>query len=111
MKLTPASTDACSVRIDSSSSTGPHDPPIAHAPKLIVDTSNPVRPSRRYRIPSPKRYPQALCPEPYIIPRMNRHLILALFVAVACAALGAQSPSLTQDALKGLPLRSIGPDI
>src|SRR5262245_45827632 len=53
MKLTPASIAACSVRIDSWSSTAPHDPPIAHAPKLIVDTLNPVRPNARYSIPAP----------------------------------------------------------
>ena len=43
---------------------------------------------------------------------MNRTLALSLAVAAACAALGAQTPSgVTADALKGLPLRSIGPDI
>src|SRR3954464_1288214 len=49
-KLTPESIAACSVRIDSSSSTAPHDPPIAHAPKLTVDKDPPVRPSSRYVI-------------------------------------------------------------
>jgi photosystem II stability/assembly factor-like uncharacterized protein len=44
--------------------------------------------------------------------QMNRTLLVTLTVAAACAALGAQAPSgLTADALKGLPLRSIGPDI
>src|SRR3954451_9414780 len=43
---------------------------------------------------------------------MNRTFALSLAVAAACAALGAQAPSgVTADALKGLPLRSIGPDI
>jgi photosystem II stability/assembly factor-like uncharacterized protein len=43
---------------------------------------------------------------------MNRTLALSLAVAVTCAALGAQTPSgVTADALKGLPLRTIGPDI
>ena len=42
---------------------------------------------------------------------MNRTLALSLTVAAACAALGAQSPGLTSDALKGLPLRTVGPDI
>ncbi len=36
---------------------------------------------------------------------------LSISVAAACAVLGAQSAGLMQDALKGLPLRSIGPDI
>lgn len=43
---------------------------------------------------------------------MNRTLALSLAVAATCAALGAQTPSgVTADALKGLPLRGIGPDI
>ena len=43
---------------------------------------------------------------------MNRTLAFSLAVAATCAALGAQTPSgVTADALKGLPLRSIGPDI
>jgi photosystem II stability/assembly factor-like uncharacterized protein len=43
---------------------------------------------------------------------MNRTLTLSLAVVATCAVLGAQTPSgLTGDALKGLPLRSIGPDI
>src|SRR4029079_14434097 len=50
-KLTPASIAACSARSDSSSSTAPHDPPMAHATKPIVDTRKPVRPSSRYSIP------------------------------------------------------------
>ena len=33
--------------------TVPHEPPIAHAPKLIVDTCQPVRPSSRYCIAVP----------------------------------------------------------
>jgi len=46
------------------------------------------------------------------MPTMNRTLALSFAVAVTCAALGAQAPSgVTSDALKGLPLRSIGPDI
>jgi photosystem II stability/assembly factor-like uncharacterized protein len=44
--------------------------------------------------------------------QMNRTLLASLTVAATCAALGAQAPSgLTAEALKGLPLRSIGPDI
>src|SRR6188474_3856258 len=43
---------------------------------------------------------------------MNRTFAISLTVAAACAALGAQAPSgVTSDALKGLALRSIGPDI
>src|SRR6476469_1935247 len=43
---------------------------------------------------------------------MNRTLAISLTVAAACAALGAQSPAgLTDAAVKGLTLRSIGPDI
>src|SRR6478672_5144893 len=42
---------------------------------------------------------------------MNRILVLGLAVAAACATLGAQSTGLSSDAIKGLPLRSIGPDI
>ena len=43
---------------------------------------------------------------------MNRTLAISLTVAAACAALGAQSPAgLTNEAVKGLALRSIGPDI
>ena len=42
---------------------------------------------------------------------MNRTLALSLAVAAACATLGAQSAGITPDTLKGLPLRSIGPDI
>jgi hypothetical protein len=38
----------CSAAIDSASSTGPHVPPIAHAPKLTVETFQPVRPRGRY---------------------------------------------------------------
>src|SRR5579872_176003 len=40
----------CSVFIASSSETCPQNPPIAHAPKLISETSQPVRPSARYFI-------------------------------------------------------------
>src|ERR1700760_4080205 len=50
MKFTPASTAAFSAAIDSLSSTGPHEPPIAQAPKLISETFQPVRPNGRYRI-------------------------------------------------------------
>jgi photosystem II stability/assembly factor-like uncharacterized protein len=42
---------------------------------------------------------------------MNRTLTLAIAILTACVAVAAQSPSLTQDVLKDLPLRSIGPDI
>ena len=43
---------------------------------------------------------------------MNRTLALSLAVAATCAALGAQSPSgITAATIKGLPLRTIGPDI
>jgi photosystem II stability/assembly factor-like uncharacterized protein len=42
---------------------------------------------------------------------MNRTLVLSLAIAAACATLGAQSTGITSDALKGMPLRSIGPDI
>src|SRR5580765_444746 len=45
MKLTPASIAACSAAMESVSSTGPHEAPIAHAPKLIEDTRRPVDPS------------------------------------------------------------------
>jgi len=44
--------------------------------------------------------------------QMNRTFVLSVAVAAACAALGAQTPSgVTADALRGLPLRSIGPFI
>src|SRR5262245_9889190 len=43
---------------------------------------------------------------------MNRTLVLSLAVAAAAAGVGAQGPSgMSGDVLKGLPLRSIGPDI
>src|SRR5215467_11805364 len=42
---------------------------------------------------------------------MHRTFTVSLAVLALCAALAAQSPSLTQDVLKDLPLRSIGPDI
>src|SRR3954470_19924809 len=43
---------------------------------------------------------------------MNRTLAVSLAVAATCAVVGAQSPSgLTSATIKGLPLRSIGPDI
>src|SRR5579859_2216372 len=48
MKFTPLSMALCKVFIASSSETLPQNPPIAHAPKLISDTSQPVRPSARY---------------------------------------------------------------
>ena len=45
-------------------------------------------------------------------PQMNRTLVLSVAVAAACAALGAETPAgVTAEALKGLPLRAIGPDI
>ena len=44
-------------------------------------------------------------------PTMNRILTVSLSLLALCAALAAQSPGVTQDSLKGLPLRSIGPDI
>src|SRR5262249_3553845 len=107
MKLTPPSIAACSARIDVSSSTAPHDPPIAHAPKLTVETRNPVRPSSRYCI---RTLPtdDDRCDK---MPAMNRTLALGLALAAACATLGAQQSGLTSDSIKGLPLRSIGPDI
>jgi photosystem II stability/assembly factor-like uncharacterized protein len=42
---------------------------------------------------------------------MNRTLVLGLAVAAACATLGAQSAGISSDSVKGLALRSIGPDI
>ena len=42
---------------------------------------------------------------------MNRTLALGLALAAACATLGAQQSGLSSDTIKGLPLRSIGPDI
>src|SRR6478672_1034331 len=42
---------------------------------------------------------------------MNRTLALSLAVAAACATLGAQSAGISSDAVRGLALRSIGPDI
>src|SRR5262249_28382393 len=42
---------------------------------------------------------------------MNRTFALSLLIAAAFAAGGAQSGSVTSDALKGMALRSIGPDI
>src|SRR3954452_5478685 len=50
MKFTPASIAVFSAAIDSLSSTLPHDPPIAQAPKLISETFQPVRPNGRYCI-------------------------------------------------------------
>src|SRR5713101_6289013 len=45
-------------------------------------------------------------------PSMSRIFVLGLAAAVACATLGAQTPSvLTADVLKRVPLRSVGPDI
>ena len=38
----------CRAASDSLSSTLPHVPPMAHAPKLISETFQPVRPSSRY---------------------------------------------------------------
>src|SRR5262245_45248622 len=48
MKLTPRSIARLRAASDSWSLTLPHEPPIAHAPKLIVETFQPVRPSSRY---------------------------------------------------------------
>src|SRR3990172_8190020 len=48
MKFTPQSTALCSAANDSRSSTVPHAPPIAQAPKLTDETFHPVRPSSRY---------------------------------------------------------------
>ena len=45
------------------------------------------------------------------MPAMNRTLAFSLAVAAACATVGAQQSGLTSDSIKGLPLRSIGPDI
>ncbi len=43
---------------------------------------------------------------------MSRIFVLGLAATVACATLGAQTPSvLTADVLKRVPLRSVGPDI
>ena len=43
---------------------------------------------------------------------MNRTFALSLSAAALCAVVGAQGPSgVTADALKGMPLRHIGPDI
>ncbi len=43
---------------------------------------------------------------------MNRALVLSLAVAATCAGVGAQSPTgITATTIKGLPFRSIGPDI
>src|SRR5947209_3615330 len=45
---------------------------------------------------------------------MNRTFTICLAILAASAALvvaEGQSPSISQDSLKGLPLRSIGPDI
>jgi hypothetical protein len=47
MKFTPQSTAALSAARDSVSSTVPHVPPIAHAPKLMSETFQPVRPKSR----------------------------------------------------------------
>src|SRR6476469_5195831 len=52
MKLTPQSIAFSRAAIDSASSTCPQAPPIAHAPKLISDTFQPVRPKSRYCIPT-----------------------------------------------------------
>src|SRR5574338_986972 len=65
MKLMPASIDACSARIDSPSSAPPQaEPPIPQAPKLIVETCIPVRPSARYCIASAPRLHGADFDEP-----------------------------------------------
>src|ERR1035438_2789532 len=48
MKLTPQSMALWSAASDSESSTGPQALPMAHAPKLISETFQGVRPSDRY---------------------------------------------------------------
>src|ERR1035438_2094096 len=48
MKLTPPSMALCSAASDSESSTGPQALPMAHAPKLISETFQGVRPNDRY---------------------------------------------------------------
>src|SRR5688572_33406084 len=46
------------------------------------------------------------------MPAMNRTLVLSLAVAAGFASVGAQSPSgITAEMLKGMALRTIGPDI
>src|ERR1017187_7044333 len=50
MKLTPQSMALWSAASDSESSTGPHALPMAHAPKLIPETFQGVRPNDRYFI-------------------------------------------------------------
>src|SRR3954469_5830803 len=42
---------------------------------------------------------------------MNRTLVLGAAVTALCATLGAQSSGVTSDTVKGLALRSVGPDI
>jgi hypothetical protein len=51
-KLIPTSSARRKAASDSSSDTGPQVPPIAHAPKLTVLTSKPVRPNDLVRIDS-----------------------------------------------------------
>src|SRR5277367_4794419 len=48
MKFTPRSMARCRVLRDVASSTSPHEPPIAQAPKETSETLKPVRPSARY---------------------------------------------------------------
>src|ERR1035438_6298146 len=48
MKLTPQSMALWSAASDSESSTGPHALPMAHAPKLISEIFQGVRPNDRY---------------------------------------------------------------
>src|SRR5215471_345122 len=53
MKLIPQSIAFCNEASPSSSETFPHDPPMAHAPKLTSETFQPVRPSGRYSMSAP----------------------------------------------------------
>src|SRR4029079_8984893 len=48
MKFPPKSIARSSAASDSLSSTEPHAPPIAQAPKLTAETFQPVRPNSRY---------------------------------------------------------------
>ena len=50
MKLMPRSMALFSAAMDSSSLTAPQLPPMAHAPKLIGETFQPVRPNARFSI-------------------------------------------------------------
>src|SRR6266566_3887233 len=50
MKFTPLSTALLSAPMASLWLACPHEPPIAHAPKLISETFHPARPRLRYLI-------------------------------------------------------------